>query len=83
VIAKNDAWCRGVVLLGLDAPEEELAKGFSAAAAHNVVKGFAVGRTIFSSAAQQWLRGQMTDEEATADMAARFGSLVGIWKAAR
>jgi hypothetical protein len=63
VIARNDPWCRGVVLLGLDAPEEELAKGFAAASAHGIVKGFAVGRTIFSSAAQRWLRGQLTDEE--------------------
>jgi 5-dehydro-2-deoxygluconokinase len=83
VIAKNDPWCRGVVLLGLDAPEEELAKGFSAVAAHPVVKGFAVGRTIFSSAAQKWLRRQMTDEEAMADMAARFGNLVEMWNKER
>jgi 5-dehydro-2-deoxygluconokinase len=72
-----------VVLLGLEAPEEQLAEGFAAVAAQAVVKGFAVGRTIFSSAAQKWLRGAMTDEEATADMAARFDSLVKIWNRAR
>jgi 5-dehydro-2-deoxygluconokinase len=83
VIARNDPWCRGVVLLGLDAPEEELAKGFAAVAGQPVVKGFAVGRTIFSSAAAKWLRGQLTDEAATADMAARFESLVAIWNKAR
>jgi 5-dehydro-2-deoxygluconokinase len=83
VIAKNDPWCRGVVLLGLDAPEEELAKGFAAVADQPVVKGFAVGRTIFSAAAQRWLRGEITDEEATADMAARFGSLVAMWNRVR
>ena len=82
-IAKNDPWCRGVVLLGLDAPEDELAKGFAAVAPHRVVKGFAVGRTIFSNAAQKWLRNEMTDEAAVADMAQRFGSLVGIWNKAR
>lgn len=83
VIARHDPWCRGVVLLGLEAPEEELAEGFAAAAAQPAVKGFAVGRTIFSSALQKWLRGAMTDEEATADMAARFASLVKIWNQAR
>jgi 5-dehydro-2-deoxygluconokinase len=83
VITKHDPWCRGVVLLGLDAPEEELARGFAAAAEQPAVKGFAVGRTIFSSAAQKWLRGQMTDEAATADMAERFASLVAIWNGVR
>ncbi len=83
VIAKHDPWCRGVVLLGLDAPEEELAKGFAAVAAQPIVKGFAVGRTIFSRAAQGWLSDKMTDEEAVADMAARFGKLVKMWNTAR
>ena len=83
VIAKHDPWCRGVVLLGLDAPEEELAKGFAAVAPHTIVKGFAVGRTLFSHAAKEWLRGEMSDGEATADMAQRFERLVAIWNGAR
>ncbi len=83
VIQKNDPWCRGIVLLGLDAPEAELAKGFEAVAGQPLVKGFAVGRTIFSHAAQQWLAGRMSDEAATADMAERFGNLVRLWNAAR
>ena len=83
VIRRNDPYCRGVVLLGLDAPEDELAKGFEAVAPHDIVKGFAVGRTIFSHAAKAWLAGRMTDEEATADMAQRFGNLVDLWNTAR
>ena len=83
VIARHDPWCRGVVLLGLEAPEEELAKGFAAVAPHPIVKGFAVGRTLFSHAAKEWLRGAMSDEDATADMAARFGRLVAIWDRTR
>lgn len=81
-IRKHDPWCRGIVLLGLDAPEDELAKGFEAAAGCAAVKGFAVGRTIFSNAAQAWLAGKMSDEAATADMAERFGNLVNIWNKA-
>jgi 5-dehydro-2-deoxygluconokinase len=83
VISRNDPWCRGVVLLGLDAPEEELAAGFRSAAGQPVVKGFAVGRTIFRDAAQAWLAGQISDEEAVADMTGRFQSLVEVWEAAR
>lgn len=83
VISANDPWCRGVVLLGLDAPEEELAASFRTAASQPVVKGFAVGRTIFRDAAQAWLSGKISDDEATADMAARFQSLVAVWETAR
>ena len=78
-IRKHDPWCRGIVLLGLDAPEDELAKGFEATAGCSAVKGFAVGRTIFTYAAQAWMAGKMSDQAATADMAERFGNLVSIW----
>ena len=82
-IRKHDPWCRGIVLLGLDAPEEELAKGFAATADCAIVKGFAVGRTIFTHAAQQWLAGQMSDAAATSDMAERFSNLVAVWNSTR
>ena len=82
VITKNDPWCRGVVLLGLEAPEEELAKGFAAVAPHKIVKGFAVGRTIFNHAAEAWFQGRMSDAEAVADMAQRFQNLVDLWNKA-
>ncbi len=79
VIDANDPWCRGIVLLGLEAPEEELAKGFKAVAGKPHVKGFAVGRTIFNEAAQGWLGGKLSDSEAIDMMAANFGNLVNIW----
>jgi 5-dehydro-2-deoxygluconokinase len=67
-------------MLGLEAPEAELAAAFRIASATRLVRGFAVGRTIFADAADKWLSGRMTDQEAVADMAARFESLVSIWK---
>ncbi len=79
VIKNNDPWCRGIVLLGLEAPEDELAKAFAFTQGQSLVKGFAVGRTIFNHAAQQWLSGKMSDQAATDDMAARFGNLVNLW----
>jgi 5-dehydro-2-deoxygluconokinase len=82
-IAANDPWCRGVVLLGLDAPEAELERGFRAAADARIVKGFAVGRTIFSDAARAWLVGRLSDEAAVEEMAERFGRLVRMWEGAR
>jgi 5-dehydro-2-deoxygluconokinase len=83
VIAENDAYCRGIVLLGLEAPEAELAKSFRATAGTPAVKGFAVGRTLFAEAAQGWLRGTMDDRAAVADMAGKFRRLVDLWHESR
>jgi 5-dehydro-2-deoxygluconokinase len=82
VIARNDPYCRGIVLLGLEAPPEELEKAFRATAGQPAVKGFAVGRTLFNDAAPQWLSGKLSDEAAVADMAERFQSLVELWNKA-
>ncbi|MDE2383974.1 MAG: 5-dehydro-2-deoxygluconokinase [Alphaproteobacteria bacterium] len=83
VIDKNDPLCRGIVLLGLEAPAEELAKGFAAVAGKRHVKGFAVGRTIFNEAAEGWLSGKLSDDAAVAMMAEKFAGLVKIWDDAR
>ncbi len=83
VIATRDSFCRGVVLLGLDAPVDTLARGFAAARKSQSVKGFAVGRTIFADAARDWLAGRISDEAAITDMAARFGMLVDLWDNAK
>ncbi len=82
VIARNDAYCRGIVLLGLEAPESELEAAFAAAAREPQVKGFAVGRTIFNDAARRWLKGEISDDAAIADMASRFQRLVDAWQRA-
>ena len=79
VIAKHDPWCRGVVLLGLEAPENELVAAFDNCAEAHVVKGFAVGRTIFNDAAEKWLAGKISDQAAIDDMADRFARLTGAW----
>lgn len=82
-IEKHDAHTRGIVVLGLDAPEAELAASFEVAASYDLVKGFAVGRTIFGDVARGWLKGETNDAAAVAEMAQRFARLCGIWDAAR
>lgn len=82
-IESNDPYVRGIVILGLDAPEEELANSFAVAAKEPLVKGFAVGRTIFGDAARQWMLGQMTDEEAIKDMQNRYQKLCIVWDNAK
>ena len=78
-IRVNDPWCRGVVLLGLDAPRAVLEEAFAAAQSAPMVRGFAVGRTIFADAAKAWFAGRMSDEEAINDMATRFAALTNAW----
>jgi 5-dehydro-2-deoxygluconokinase len=83
VIRARDPFCRGVVLLGLEASEDVLEEAFQVAASDPVVKGFAVGRTIFAEPADAWLRGRMDDEAAIAAMAQRFSRLADAWKKAQ
>jgi 5-dehydro-2-deoxygluconokinase len=82
-IVKHDPWCRGVVLLGLEAPQHALEAAFAATAKAPIVKGFAVGRTIFNEAAEEWLAGRISDAAAVSDMAGRFEKLTEAWLAAR
>jgi 5-dehydro-2-deoxygluconokinase len=95
-MASHDAWAnavaaieefdlhtRGIVVLGLDAPEAELAASFEVAASYPLVKGFAVGRTIFGDAARAWMSGDMEDAAAVEMMAARYTRLCEIWDDAR
>jgi hypothetical protein len=56
-IAENDPHTRGIVVLGLGASEAELAASFAAAARQKLVRGFAVGRTIFADVAAEWMAG--------------------------
>ena len=71
------------MLLGLEAPEEELEAAFATCAGAPIVKGFAVGRTIFAEAAEKWLAGKIDDRAAVDDMAERFARLTGAWQRAR
>lgn len=79
VIETNDPYCRGVVMLGLDASQAALERGFALARQSRTVRGFAVGRTIFGDAARAWFAGEIDDAAAVADMARRFQALVDIW----
>jgi 5-dehydro-2-deoxygluconokinase len=82
-IEGNDKHTRGIVVLGLDAPIEELSKSFALAARFGPVKGFAVGRTIFGEAARSWLAGKTSDTEAVALMSERYRRLCAIWDEAK
>jgi 5-dehydro-2-deoxygluconokinase len=82
-IEAHDRHTRGIVVLGLDATEAELAASFEVAARYDLVKGFAVGRTIFGQAAKRWFAGEIADADAVEDMAKRYARLCRSWDAAR
>ncbi|UES40431.1 bifunctional 5-dehydro-2-deoxygluconokinase/5-dehydro-2-deoxyphosphogluconate aldolase [Roseibium aggregatum] len=82
-IERNDPRTRGIVVLGLEAPEAELAASFERAARFPLVKGFAVGRTIFADAARDWLAGKADDVTAIARMKEKYARLCRIWDGAR
>jgi 5-dehydro-2-deoxygluconokinase len=83
LIAERDPYCRGVVLLGLNAPFAELAEGF-AAAAHSVsCRGFAVGRSLFMEPARAWFSGDIDDDTLVDQAAQQFAKLASLWRQAR
>lgn len=82
-IAGRDPHTRGIVVLGLDTPEAELAASFQVAAGFDLVKGFAVGRTIFADAARKWFAGTLSDADAVQDMTRRYRRLCDVWDQAR
>ena len=82
-VVRNDPNTRGIVVLGLDAPADELRRSFAAAASFGLVKGFAVGRTIFGATAAKWLAGEVDDAAAVEEMAAKYAALCETWDTAR
>ncbi|RYC29261.1 5-dehydro-2-deoxygluconokinase [Lichenibacterium minor] len=82
-IREHDPLCRGIMLLGLDAPLDVLGAQFRLAAACDIVRGFAVGRSIFGEPARAWLSATLSDGEVVDRMAERFRGLVDIWTGLR
>ncbi|TAI84967.1 bifunctional 5-dehydro-2-deoxygluconokinase/5-dehydro-2-deoxyphosphogluconate aldolase [Pectobacterium versatile] len=80
LLAQRDPYCRGVVILGLDAPLETLQQGFSAAVGFPIVKGFAVGRTLFAQPAQKWLRNEIDDAELIEQVKHNYLQLIAVWR---
>ncbi|MDN3522692.1 bifunctional 5-dehydro-2-deoxygluconokinase/5-dehydro-2-deoxyphosphogluconate aldolase [Halomonas ramblicola] len=81
LLAERAPHCRGVVMLGLDAPAEALKKGIMDSAGAEACRGFAVGRTIFGEPSRKWLRGDYDDEQLIEAVTANYVELVESWQA--
>ena len=80
IIEQNDSYCRGILILGLDAPETVFDETFKAAADAPLVKGFAVGRTIFAEPSADWLAGNLNDQQLIDAVSERYQRLIRLWK---
>lgn len=81
-IDRHAPHCRGIVILGLDAPIDELGQGFRMFAGQERVKGFAVGRSIFSEPARAWLSGTIDSAGFIAAAADNYSRVIDLWDGA-
>ncbi|NRP53287.1 MULTISPECIES: 5-dehydro-2-deoxygluconokinase [unclassified Marinobacterium] len=80
LINKRQPHCRGVVLLGLDAPLEVLKRDFANSKGFDICKGFTVGRTLWSSESRQWLANEINDEQFIELVSGNYQSLIESWR---
>ena len=82
ILEDNDPHCQGIIVLGLGGTLESISQSFKLAATQSWVKGFAVGRTLFSASARAWLAGNIDDDAAVTEMRANYRSMIDAWDAA-
>lgn len=80
VIQQYDPLCHGVLVLGLNAPEDVLKEEFRIAGKYPVCKGFAVGRSIFGESARQWFGGECDDAEVIRQVADNYRTMIRYWQ---
>lgn len=79
LIDQNAPHCKGIVVLGLDAPIDELGAGFKQFSGLERVKGFAVGRSIFGEPSKSWFAGSLSDAELIAQVCENYGRVIDHW----
>ena len=79
IVRAHDPHIQGIIVLGKEMPGEELGAVFGHARREPLVRGFAIGRTIFSTAATQWFAGEIDDTAAAEMMGRVYRGLIGAW----
>ena len=79
IVRANDPNLQGIIVLGKEMPDEQLAKVFARSRPEPLVRGFAIGRTIFNQAAQGWFAGTLDDAAAHDMMKAVYERLIAAW----
>jgi len=79
IIRRNDPQCGGVVVLGYERPQEELFTAFEASQRSGIAIGFAVGRSVWGSAAARWFATEIGDQLAAEQITANYQSILNGW----
>lgn len=72
--------CHGILILGLDAPINDFVDAFRHCAGVQQVRGFAVGRSIFSEPSRAWLSGKIDDATLVQHTAENFRMVIQAWR---
>ena len=83
LIEKRDPYSRGVVMLGQNAPIEQLVASFEEARHSRTCRGFAVGRSIFQDPAREWLTSGIGDNDLVERCGRAFEELITAWRRIR
>ncbi len=79
-IQKRDPISQGILILGFSVDEKTLFKSFKAASHEPFVKGFAIGRSIWSSPSLDWLKGDISDKEFKRKIAKNYQIFCQAWR---
>ena len=82
IVRANDPHLQGIIVLGKEMPDDDLVAVLGMARGEPLVRGFAIGRTIFGEAARQWFAGTIDDAAATDMMSTVYRRLIAAWDAA-
>lgn len=82
LVRAHDPHLQGIIVLGKEMPDDELVNVLGMARKEPLVRGFAIGRTIFSEAAQRWFAGEIDDAAALDMMSVVYRRLIAAWDAA-
>ena len=82
IVRAHDPHIQGIIVLGKEMPDDELVRVLAMVRGEKLVRGFAIGRTIFSGAARQWFAGDIDDAAATSMMSTIYRRLIAAWDAA-
>jgi 5-dehydro-2-deoxygluconokinase len=80
IVRARDPHCRGIIILGQEVSDNELRLAFDSAADETLVRGFAIGRTIFWGPAEDWFAGKINDEGAIAKVAENYARVTKLWR---
>lgn len=80
LISTRAPHCRGIVLLGLAVGADQLKQAFKDSSACTLVKGFAVGRTIFAQTCQAWMENRIDDQRLIDQVAENYVEIIQYWR---